>query len=292
MRVVLTLLAGLVTGVLSGMFGIGGAVVSNPSIRALGATPLQSVGSTLPSIIPSAISGALRYRREGLLHTRIVLWTGLSGVATSIAGSLLSDAVPGDGHALTMSIAMLMGYTAIRTARVAPASTTSAAGDADAAHDTGNVPTGPEIGPIAEADLEMALRSDSVTTQQPDEAAWMLVCIGAVAGLFSGLLGIGGGLLMVPAFTGLLRLPLKETIGTSLACVGVIAVPGMVTHALLGHVDWSFALPLALGVIPGSRIGAHLTIRTADRTLRLVVATGLACLGAVYATTELLALLH
>lgn len=291
LRVALTLLAGLVTGVLSGMFGIGGAVVSNPSIRALGADAIQSVGSTLPSIIPSALSGALRYRREGLLHSRIVLWTGSAGVVTSVGGSLLSDVVPGEGHALTMAIAVLMGYTAFRTARAGLASPKRDVGGEDESGRDLDTLTEQGIGPIAGADLEMAVLTGETSGLAPHEEPWRLVLIGTLAGLFSGLLGIGGGLLMVPAFTGWLRLPLKETIGTSLACVGVIAVPGMATHAYLGHIDWAFALPLAIGVIPGARLGAHLAIRTADRTLRLVVAAGLAALGTVYAITELLALI-
>ncbi len=72
---ILTLVAGFATGVLSGMFGVGGAVVSTPAIRVLGATPLEAVGSTLPSIVPSAISGSLRYRREGLIVGRVAGWT-------------------------------------------------------------------------------------------------------------------------------------------------------------------------------------------------------------------------
>jgi uncharacterized membrane protein YfcA len=52
---VLTVGVGFLTGMLSGMFGIGGAVVSTPAVRALGATALQAVGSTLPSILPSSI---------------------------------------------------------------------------------------------------------------------------------------------------------------------------------------------------------------------------------------------
>jgi len=63
-QTILTLAAGLATGVLSGMFGVGGAVVSTPAIRVLGATPLEAIGSTIPSIVPSAVSGSLRYRRE------------------------------------------------------------------------------------------------------------------------------------------------------------------------------------------------------------------------------------
>src|SRR2546430_11195324 len=65
---------GVETGVLSGMFGVGGAVVSTPAIRALGATPLEAVGSTIPSVIPSAVSGSLRYRREGLIIGPVPLW--------------------------------------------------------------------------------------------------------------------------------------------------------------------------------------------------------------------------
>lgn len=291
LRLALTLLAGLVTGVLSGMFGIGGAAVSNPWIRALGATPIESVGSTLPSIVPSAITGALRYRREGLLHTRIILWTGLAGAAASVAGSLLSDVVPGGGHALTMTIALLTGYTAIRMGWAATADRRATARDTESATEAADAPPEREVDPIAETDSEKAVLTSEAVTRQRHEDAWRLVCIGAIAGLFSGLLGIGGGLIIVPAFTGWLGLPLKEALGTSLATIGVIATPGMVTHTILGHVNWTYALPLAIGVIPGARIGAHLAIRSADRTLRLIVATGLACVAALYATTELRALL-
>ncbi len=56
-----TLGLGFVSGVLAGMFGIGGAVITTPSIRALGATPIHAVGSTVPAILPGSISGAYRY---------------------------------------------------------------------------------------------------------------------------------------------------------------------------------------------------------------------------------------
>ena len=71
---------------------------------------------------------------------------------------------------------------------------------------------------------------------------WRLGAIGLAAGLLSGLLGVGGGILMVPAFVGWVRLPIKEAVGCSLACVGILAIPGTITHALLGHIDWTFAL--------------------------------------------------
>ena len=95
---------------------------------------------------------------------------------------------------------------------------------------------------------------------------------------------------MVPAFVGWVRLPIKEAVGCSLACVGILAIPGTITHQVLGHIDWAFALPLCIAVIPGARVGAHLAIRSSDRGLRLSVAFVLGTIAIVYAVGELIAL--
>jgi uncharacterized protein len=112
-----------------------------------------------------------------------------------------------------------------------------------------------------------------------------------VAGLLSGLLGIGGGVIMVPAYTELLSMSLKSAIATSLVCVGVFGVPATITHAALGDVDWRLTVLLMIGVIPGARVGAALTLRTAERRLRLVVGVFLAVVALVYFVTETRALL-
>jgi uncharacterized protein len=122
-------------------------------------------------------------------------------------------------------------------------------------------------------------------------SAVLVAGVGAAAGLLSGLLGLGGGLVLVPAFHQVLRLPLKATIATSLACVGVLAVPGTVTHALLGDIDWRLALLLAVGVVPGARLGAHLSLRASDRRLRLTVAGFLGLLALGYGVSETVAAL-
>ncbi len=253
--VVLVLIAGFFTGVLSGVFGVGGAVISTPAILLLGATPLQAVGSTLPSIIPSSISGTLRYQREGLVIRRVVLVTGLAGATCAALGAIASDLIPGRGHVQMVLTAGLMAFTAYRTASMGPPPT----GDGDAA---------------ADFDLRVT----------------RLAGIGVLAGLLSGFLGVGGGILMVPAFTGIVRLPLKAAIGTSLACVGVIAIPGTITHQILGNVNWFYALPLMATAIPGARVGAHLAIKATDRALRLVVASVLGTIALVYGTVELIRL--
>jgi uncharacterized membrane protein YfcA len=271
LQTILVLIAGFFTGVLSGMFGVGGAVVSTPAIRALGATPIEAIGSTLPSIIPSAISGSLRYHRDGLIHLRVVLWTALVGCGAAVVGALLVDLVPGNGHLLMILTAALLALTAYRT---------------------GQSPKRPD--PADAEELPPSEDPDFADAEPPSSHArmewWRLGAIGLAAGLLSGLLGVGGGILMVPAFVGWVRLPIKEAVGCSLACVGILAVPGTITHALLGHIDWAFALPLCVAVIPGARVGAHLAIRSSDRALRLSVAIVLGSIAIVYAAGEIIAL--
>jgi uncharacterized membrane protein YfcA len=269
--VILTMLAGLFTGLLSGMFGVGGAIVSTPAIRLLGATPLAAIGSTLPSILPSALSGTMRYRREGLIRLRITVWTAGSGVLASVGGALLTDVVPGNGHPLMLLTAGLVGFSAFRLGRVERNRETTAA-------------------VLAEGETDAGPGAVVVTQGTRRDEWWRLVLIGIGAGGLSGLLGIGGGLLMVPAFTGWVRLPIKEALGTSLACVGVLAIPGTITHALLGNIDWLFAIPLSFGVVPGAQLGSHLAIRSSDRSLRLLVGCILGAMAIAYAVGEILAL--
>ena len=119
LRDLLTLIAGVFTGVLSAAFGVGGAVVSTPAIRALGASATIAIGTTLPSILPSAVSGTLRYTRDRLIEWRIVWWTAPFGMVAAVGGSLLSKVVPGHGHWLMLLPAGLLGFTAWRMARQA-----------------------------------------------------------------------------------------------------------------------------------------------------------------------------
>jgi uncharacterized protein len=282
---ILTLVAGFATGVLSGMFGVGGAVVSTPAIRILGATPLEAVGSTLPSIVPSAVSGSLRYRREGLIIGRVACWTLAIGLAATVGGALLTGAVPGDGHLLMIATAALLAFTALRMAR-APSAVPAHARNPSEVED----PVGDLVTPTS--DLVQAHERDpdrSSPLHRRDEA-WRLGVIGVAAGGLSGLLGIGGGILMVPAFATWVRLSVKEAVATSLVCVGALAVPGMITHAILGNIDWAFAIPLAIAVIPGAQLGAHLAIRSTERGLRLAVALVLGSIAIAYTTGELAAL--
>src|SRR5207302_1275316 len=166
---------------MSAAFGVGGAVVSTPGIRALGASAFVAVGTTLPSILPSAASGTMRYVKEGLIDWRVVRWAAPAGVVAAVLGSLASHAVPGHGHWLMVLTAALLATTAWRMARTPPPTALATNG-----------------GPV-------------VVTASPVQLAG----VGVVAGALSGLLGIGGGVVMVPGFTEVVGMSVKSAIATS-----------------------------------------------------------------------------
>jgi uncharacterized protein len=254
-RDALTFVVGVAAGVLSGAIGVGGAVISTPGVRLLGASAFVAVGSTLPSILPGAVAGTARYAREGLVDWPVVGLAAPAGVAAAVAGSLASHAVPGGGHLLMLMTAALVGFTAVRMLRAPP------------------------------DDRRTAARSSS---HRPARAA----AVGAAAGLLSGLLGVGGGIVLVPGLNQLVGLDLKATVATSLACVGVLAVPATVTHAFLGDIDWRLALLLTAGVVPSARLGASLSIRARDRRLRLAIAVFLGLVAVAYGIGEVTAALR
>ena len=278
-HVVLAVGAGVLTGVLSAAFGVGGAVISTPAIRALGVTAIFAIGTTLPSILPGAATGTARYAGERLIDAQAVRWTAPSGILAAVAGSALSHVVPGNGHLLMILTAGLIGSTAIRMAR------TRGRGATDQPEVLAEYE--PETDAVAAPRAHQVAPGGGVVPSPP-----ILVLIGAAAGLLSGLLGIGGGVIMVPAFTELARIPLKTAIATSLACVGLFAVPGTLAHWRLGDIDWATAGLLSLGVVPGARLGARLAITARDARLRLVVAAFLGAAAVLYAGGEIMSLVR
>lgn len=97
-----------------------------------------------------------------------------------------------------------------------------------------------------------------------------LVGIGLVAGFLSGLFGVGGGIVIVPALVTLARFPRKLASGTSLVSIIPTAVVGVVSYALAGHVDVLVALVLAAGSVVGAQLGAWLLSRLPVPVVRWV----------------------
>jgi uncharacterized membrane protein YfcA len=277
-----TFAVGVAAGVLSGMFGVGGAVLTTPGIRAFGATPIEAVGSTVPPLLPGAISGTWRYSRSGLVNWRVGLVCGAAGTVLAVAGAWISDVV--NGHLLMVLTAGMLLYTGVstlvRARREGPGQAGVAPVDADGPE--ADVETGPEL---AAGDDPEFLRA-AASHRHP---IGRLAVVGAVSGLTAGLLGVGGGVVMMPVFTQILKIPMKVAVASSLVAVAIFSVPALVTHTLLGHINWTFSLLLMAGTVPGAQLGSKITIGTADRTVRLLFGVFLTVLALVYGGAELAA---
>jgi uncharacterized membrane protein YfcA len=105
--------------------------------------------------------------------------------------------------------------------------------------------------------------------QQHTAGRWVrLVLIGLAAGFLSGLFGVGGGILIVPALLLLVLDDQRIAAGTSLAAIVPMSIVGVVSYALGGSVDWVAAALLAAGAIIGAQVGSHLLSRLPRRALR------------------------
>jgi uncharacterized protein len=281
----ITLGIGLASGVLSGAFGIGGGIITTPAIRLiLGAPALIAVGTPLPVIFPSAVTGAISYSRSRLVDLRAGIACGVAGSLAAVLGAWTTRLV--GGNVVLITTAVLILYTAAdmvlqvirpprvgleaaeeRDAFVGPRESTPAA-LRSGRHSLRSGPPERSDGSPATPDEGHVFRSEGPRMSRPD-ALWKLGLLGAVAGFYSGFLGLGGGFVLVPMLTRWMGFPIKRAIATSLLTIAILAVPGTAMHAWLGHVDWGIALWLALGVIPGAWLGSRLTLGAADRTVRL-----------------------
>ena len=241
---------GLASGVLAGLFGVGGGILMTPGIQVLlGAPAIVALATPLPVIFPTALAGALAYRRAGEIDARAVAWLVGPGLVGAALGAWLTEEV--DTTLLLLVTALLLGWQAVGILR--------------------------------------GSRAPRADEPRPATAP-ILGGIGAVAGFASGLLGIGGGLVMVPLLAGWLGMPLKRALGTSLLAIVALVVPGAIVHAALGHIDLGLGLALAVGAVPGARLGAALALGAKERTLRLVVGGGLLATSVGYAVEQLAAM--
>ena len=106
-----------------------------------------------------------------------------------------------------------------------------------------------------------------------------LVLVAVTVGLLGGLLANAGGFLLVPLYLAVLRMPIKGALAASLAVASVLAVPGTIVHAALGHIDWTVTAVFAAASIPLSSLGARTALRMDPVRLERIFGAGLLLLG-------------
>jgi len=307
MYIIGAIFIGFASSILSGMFGIGGASLSTPAIRVLlGATPAVSLGTTLPVAIPTSLAGALTYSRKGFVDRKAVLFSSTGGIFGSISGSLLTKVI--NLHYLMLVTGLVVLYLACATIisgykrkRV----------DVEIGIEIEEEPKNkdPSLEVENEWPPEVGWTEKEIACHEPEKQGkqgeknfrlqckesskpWLYIVIGFLGGSFSGLLGIGGGIVLIPAFLYILRMPIKKAFGTSLAVIGVIAIPGTVVHAFLGHISGWLFLYLTTGVIPGAYIGAKLAIKAREPALYAGFGALTFCFGIIFIVNEIISMVR
>lgn len=288
-----SVVAGFVVGILSGLLGIGGGTIL-VSIFSLiyGMGALQSTATSLFTIIPTSLSGAITHIRNRTCVVGVGIAAGIGGACMSPVGVWLASISP--EWLVLLAAALVIAYSAITmfrkafklrakqraeaaleggeavdapTAADAKAADVSQAPDAEAANvpQAAGGPEAVEATAASEAAAPAVVLSEFKLTRK---MALQSAGIGLGAGLLSGYVGVGGGFLMVPMFMGIIGLPMKLTSGSSLIAVMILAIPGTITQALLGNIDWLVGISVAIGSIPGAIIGARLMKRIPELALR------------------------
>ncbi len=214
-----------------------------------------------------------------MVDWRVGLTCGGCGAVFAVAGAAATSVVNAhDLMILTAVLLALTGVSQIRGAARSSAPVVVASGSAEGAA-------------TAEPDAPLEVeRAEATEAAFPVPSIGLLALVGAGAGALAGLLGVGGGIVMMPAFTGLLKLPMRLAVGSSLVAVAIFSVPALITHTLLGNIDWRFALPLVVGVVPGAQVGARLTLGASDALIRRLFGALLLIVSVVYAVSEIRAL--
>ncbi len=233
---------GFATGIFSGAFGIGGGIVCTPLLRLfLNVSPHMAIGTTMALIIPTSLSGALNYTRKGLVDKKVSTAMMLPAVVGVLAGAALTKVV--HGKMLMLSFALLVVVSGIDL----------------------TLGIGKRI---------MEMRSggeDEESKDSESESGKDLktrIFVGLLAGMLAGFFGVGGGFILVPCLLYFFKLPIKAAFGTSLVVIATVAMPGTITHFLLGHVNISLMLTMMGGAVIGSLVGSSVALRIRDSWLR------------------------
>lgn len=278
---------GLVVGVLSGLLGIGGGTMMVPVFRlGFGLEAIQATATSLFTIIPTSLSGCVTHVRNKTCIVPIGVAAGVGGALTSPVGVWLASMSP--AWLIMLAAALIIGYSAFNMLRKAFKKPKAAPAQAAATRAGANVPeanaadangTPADMAPVA-------AHAESSAFSVERKHLFMGVAIGLTAGLASGYVGVGGGFIMVPMFLSLLSLPMKKTSGTSLIAVTILAIPGVIEQAMLGHIDFVAGIAMAVGSIPGAVLGAQLMKRVPERALRIFFGVFLLIMAVVLVVNE------
>jgi len=253
LEVVLLPLLAVIIGAIAAMLGIGGGVFIVPALQLLplsidgSFSPQLATGTSLAVIVFKALSSSSSYSRQKRIDYKIGLLLAVATIPGAFLGAYLTSVIAEE--LLILIFALFLLYVASRMvfpynlftwrfSKLSKNGWSRRLVDSD--------------GKVFEytADIKLGLP------------------LGFLAGVSSGLLGIGGGSLMVPILHFALSFPMHLAVATSVFTMIFTSISGVATHIYLGNVVYTYALLLSIGVIFGAQIGAYAAKQVSGKTLR------------------------
>jgi len=253
----LIFLTGLCTGVFGALLGIGGGVFLIPVLVLLLHTEMYTaVAASLLSVVATSSAAASVYLKNRLTNVRLGMTLEMATTAGGIVGGLI--AVHVGEKVLQLLFAAIMIVTAIAMWKRPHEQTMPA-----------DHPQGHLGGEYFDRKLQHVVRYSV-------EHLPFGLGISLIAGGLSGLLGIGGGVIKVPALVLVMRVPLRAATATSDFMIGVTALASAYIYYSRGQMDLLVAGPASMGTFLGSLVGAHFGARLHSKVLSIIFAVVLA----------------
>jgi uncharacterized membrane protein YfcA len=223
---------GTLVGAILALTGAGGGILAVPLlVFGLGLSMVEAAPVGLMAVALAAWIGALLGLRKGIVRYRAAGFIAGIGIVMTPLGLWLAHQLP--NRPLALGFALVLTYACLRIYR-------------KAAHELHHGEPAPR-----------AAFLPCVLNQQVGRLRWTLPCArslaitGVVAGLLSGLLGVGGGFVIIPALTRYTDLDQKSIVATSLAVIALVSTASVVTATLSGAMHWPVAVPFAVGAVVG-----------------------------------------
>jgi uncharacterized protein len=252
----------LVAGFLGALTGLGGGVVIVPLLAlGFGVDIRYAIGASLVSVIATSSGAAAAYVKEGYTNIRIGMFLEIATTVGALVGAFLATKLPVAAIAIIFGLVLL--YSAVLSSR--PQHEHSDASPAD---------------PWA---TRLKLHGEYPTAYGPQPYQVRAIPLGFSlmfgAGALSGLLGIGSGAAKVLAMDQAMRIPFTVSTTTSNFMIGVTAAASAGVYLNRGYIDPGLAMPVMLGVLMGSMLGARVLVGAKTQGLRLLFSSLIVIIG-------------
>lgn len=265
------LLLGLVAGLLGALVGVGGGILVVPALVLVFHLGIKTaIATSLVAVVATSTAAGSVYVGRGLTHMRLAMTLEMFTTVGGIAGGTIAVWI--SPSALAALFGVIMGVTATLLLRTS-----------DRPVRVAGVPPGQAALQGAEFPGRLAGTYYDAQRGQVIEYQAVRLALGAgvsaAAGVISGLLGVGGGFLNVPAMAVGMNVPIKVAAATSNFMIGVTAIASLFIYIARGYLSPLVAAPVAVGVSLGALLGTRWQARVSGRVLRRVLSVIVIAVG-------------